>query len=429
MTAILRVACATLVLAIAGQAFGLSDGPRSPSTIVNDAGIGTLAWSNPGNAAASDNLRASATAVVMVTTQALRATNFGFGVPLDAVITGIEVRVERSSALGLSNDAAVRIVKNGALAAAERAGAAAWPTTAGEAVATYGGTSDLWGETWTPAEINDSGFGAAVAASVALSDVAQVDHLAITVHYEVCGDGILSAGEDCDDGNTNGGDCCSPTCAFESSGSACADGDLCNGDETCDGAGTCLPGSAPDCADGNLCTTDACDAQLGCVNDATPRSGCRSALRSVLVHRHRIPDSRDRLVWKWAKGAATTTPEFGIPSGTTAYALCVFADTTLALSAQIPPDGIKWIPVGGEGYKYLDPTGSPDGVRKVSLRSSAAPRAKVLVKGRGTNLQDYLTPYALPVRVQMINDTTSACFEATYNAPAKNADGFLKAKQ
>ena len=37
----------------------------------------------------------------------------------------------------------------------------------------------------------------------------------------VCGDGILEQGEACDDGNTLGGDCCSATCDFESSGSVC----------------------------------------------------------------------------------------------------------------------------------------------------------------------------------------------------------------
>jgi len=33
----------------------------------------------------------------------------------------------------------------------------------------------------------------------------------------VCGDGNLDPGEDCDDGNTLAGDCCSPTCRNEES--------------------------------------------------------------------------------------------------------------------------------------------------------------------------------------------------------------------
>ncbi|MDH3785954.1 MAG: hypothetical protein OEV00_11585, partial [Acidobacteriota bacterium] len=52
---------------------------------------------------------------------------------------------------------------------------------------------------------------------------------------------------------------------FEPMGAACADGDLCNGDEQCDGAGACFAGDPPDCDDGVLCTVDGCDATLGCV--------------------------------------------------------------------------------------------------------------------------------------------------------------------
>ena len=54
-----------------------------------------------------------------------------------------------------------------------------------------------------------------------------------------CGNGAVDSGEDCDDGNEQGGDCCSATCLFEATGSDCdADADLCPANE-CDGAGGC----------------------------------------------------------------------------------------------------------------------------------------------------------------------------------------------
>src|SRR5262249_46012526 len=34
----------------------------------------------------------------------------------------------------------------------------------------------------------------------------------------VCGNGVVEAGETCDDGNTAAGDCCSPTCTFDAPG-------------------------------------------------------------------------------------------------------------------------------------------------------------------------------------------------------------------
>jgi YVTN family beta-propeller protein/cysteine-rich repeat protein len=63
----------------------------------------------------------------------------------------------------------------------------------------------------------------------------------------VCGDGIVdtAAGEQCDDGNTVAGDCCSPTCQIDPDGTSCSDGDVCNGEETCH-AGRCQSPTAPE---------------------------------------------------------------------------------------------------------------------------------------------------------------------------------------
>ncbi|HRI09002.1 MAG TPA: DUF4215 domain-containing protein, partial [Nannocystaceae bacterium] len=57
----------------------------------------------------------------------------------------------------------------------------------------------------------------------------------------VCGDGVtnVSAGEACDDGNTDAGDGCSPACALES----CGDGEVAGAEE---------------CDDGNMVNTDDC---------------------------------------------------------------------------------------------------------------------------------------------------------------------------
>lgn len=59
-----------------------------------------------------------------------------------------------------------------------------WDTT--DLVVTYGSNSDLWGTTWTPAEINNSSFGAAVSASKGgpFSSTALVDQITIKVFYD-----------------------------------------------------------------------------------------------------------------------------------------------------------------------------------------------------------------------------------------------------
>ena len=52
------------------------------------------------------------------------------------------------------------------------------------------------------------------------------------------------------------------TCTLDSD---CADGNLCNGVETCSD-GTCQPGTTPDCNDASACTSDACDPVAGCTH-------------------------------------------------------------------------------------------------------------------------------------------------------------------
>jgi len=91
-----------------------------------------------------------------------------------------------------------------------------------------------------------------------------------------CGDGIIDPGEDCDDGNTMDGDCCSASCEFEAAGSDCADGEFCNGDETCDGAGACQAGTPVDCSDddGVDCTVGSCNEATDSCDNTPDNSSC-----------------------------------------------------------------------------------------------------------------------------------------------------------
>jgi cysteine-rich repeat protein len=89
-----------------------------------------------------------------------------------------------------------------------------------------------------------------------------------------CGDGNLQGTEECDDGNTADGDCCSADCAFESNASSCDDADACTSADSCDGAGSCVGGPPLSCDDVNACTDDSCDSGSGCVftNNSDPCS-------------------------------------------------------------------------------------------------------------------------------------------------------------
>src|SRR3989344_4118642 len=133
----------------------------NPTNGVNDSAIGTVAWINPGNVMSSDdNVASVALTGTDEISNYLTANGFDFtGIPASANIEGIEFRIEKSSTGAETFDNEVRIVKNGligGLSNQNKADTGTWNLT--DAVTTYGSATDLWGETWTIAELNNIGF-------------------------------------------------------------------------------------------------------------------------------------------------------------------------------------------------------------------------------------------------------------------------------
>ena len=198
----LKIAAAVLVVTIgSGIAFNLwpdqikadSVGPRfatASGDCVNDtSAAGTISWTSPGNAF-SDNATNATVALDGTTSEYLKCTNFGFTsgmIPSGATINGIVVTIERSvnSSANL-RDAAVRIVKGGAIGSTDKSTATAYTTSM--VAEDHGGASDLWGETWSPSDITASNFGVAYSAlnssSAGGAETVSVDYISITVHYE-----------------------------------------------------------------------------------------------------------------------------------------------------------------------------------------------------------------------------------------------------
>lgn len=344
-----RITAATLAgfaLIAATSVYGqtLTQGPLSPGAVVSDASFGTSAWTLPNNASASDNTY-TVSAPGGIPTQYLKATNFGFNIPGPAQIFGIEVSVERRSTVGLVTDERARIVKGGVIGAAERALPGAWPTV--DTPVTYGTPSDLWGETWTPADVNAAGFGFALSVDDGV-DTAAVDHITITVTYSLCA--------------------------------------------------------------------------------SAPAGSCRTAAKSILVIKDNANNAKDKIVWKWVKGASTTQAEFGDPvMGTANMALCIYETGGLVGEALVAP-GPGWSVVSTKGWKFLNKAGTQDGIQKIILKGSTNNKAKALVKGKGLNLPDPSPPLTLPVTVQLVNSQTGICWEGVFATATKNVAGSFKAK-
>lgn len=161
-------------------------GPNAPGTVVNDASVGTGAWSSPENAKTSNDAWAEIAGgeSSLIPTNYLKTSKHGFAVPVGATILGIEVKVEKHSNHSASvEDGLVVAVKAGTVVGSNHAIHSYWSTT--DSVTTYGSESDLWGTTWTPEQINAEGFGIALAALISggSSTRAYVDAISITVYY------------------------------------------------------------------------------------------------------------------------------------------------------------------------------------------------------------------------------------------------------
>lgn len=162
-------------------------GPNYAGTGVDNDAVGILSWVNPENITISGDVRASIISVGISESHYLKATNFGFNIPVGATINGITIEIEKlrsGGLLGQIKDSKVRIIKSGNVGSVDKANPDDWPTS--ESFITHGGSSDLWGETWTSDEINSSNFGVVISCvgSIMMTDrIANVDSVRITVSY------------------------------------------------------------------------------------------------------------------------------------------------------------------------------------------------------------------------------------------------------
>ncbi len=155
----------------------------TPANCGSFVGIGTVAWSNPANAKTSDDNSSSANLSVTTGTlvsNALVCNGYGFTIPSGAIIKGIKVSIERklSNYSGTGQDASVVLLR-GSIYSVNKASTT--PYTGSDVVEDHGGSTDLWGDIYTPAQINAANFGVAFTATG--NTTVAVDAISITVYY------------------------------------------------------------------------------------------------------------------------------------------------------------------------------------------------------------------------------------------------------
>jgi large repetitive protein len=162
-------------------------------TSVSDDGSGDNLWVNPNNVKLADNNLA--TSALDPTNGSgisgiLTLTGFGFTIPTGATINGIFVIPSQKCSINTpitgAVDLTIRLVKAGVAGGTQKADTVNhYPTTLTERP--QGGATDLWGTTWSPAEINAADFGCEFAAQSVLffNSTVSVNYILLIVFYTV----------------------------------------------------------------------------------------------------------------------------------------------------------------------------------------------------------------------------------------------------
>lgn len=177
---------------------------KSPGTAGNDATVGSLDWTNPANAEVPDATYAVATSVPATTgiSHYLTLTNWGFNIPSNATVTGIEVKfIGLAGAASAISVDSLKYIKNGVIGGTDEAanviedvgtgtaneltGNPQWTTSARNFRA--GSPTNLWGlGALAPSDVNASTSGIAIAVknTAGTAQNASIDYVQLTVFYE-----------------------------------------------------------------------------------------------------------------------------------------------------------------------------------------------------------------------------------------------------
>ncbi len=175
----------------------------------------------------------------------------------------------------------------------------------------------------------------------------------------------------------------------------------------------------------------------------TPAPGC-SATAPGTKSRLRIVDGRgghDRISWQWVSGAGIDASEFGDPSTSTNFVLCLYDSSGNApalvwekdveagvLCGDVPWRTPCWETASDE-FNYKDTRLSRGAVKRVRLRGGSSRKGRIEFLAKGPTLAPPVLPLsqATSVVVQFHNLEQGSCWNATYTEARQNTDRRFKA--
>jgi hypothetical protein len=150
----------------------------------------TNVWDDPDQIKAQNDTGCYAARTTDANSAVLIGSNYGFTIPTAATIKGIVVTIRRyhtASTSPMPIDVTVQLRKAGVAAGDNLSAGASFPAAWEDKV--FGSSTNMWGTTWTAAEINNSGFGIGyqLYRYTTVSGDPYVDSIKITVYYTIPG--------------------------------------------------------------------------------------------------------------------------------------------------------------------------------------------------------------------------------------------------
>ena len=168
----------------------------------------------------------------------------------------------------------------------------------------------------------------------------------------------------------------------------------------------------------------------GC--EGGPLPVCRDASSGQVI----LSASANYVVWSWFAADAVAIGDFGEPTLTDHYTLCMWDESgptpTLILRTMAPAaqqcSSTKacWLETT-TGFVYRDRFRTPEGIASLTMKAGAAGLASVKLTARKGNLAVPELPLGFPVRVQL-QSSTGACFESVYSSAGVNNEAAFSAK-
>jgi hypothetical protein len=244
-----------------------------------------------------------------------------------------------------------------------------------------------------------------------------------------CTSTVLADGSTCTDFNDCTNESCQGgTCDIDNlpDGTPCDDFETCLVGETCQG-GFCQEGDPTVCPP---CET--CSEPDGCAVEQYPGHDLVGHVEDRL---HLKKTSSDLTRWRWISDEPLDAGDFGDPTTSTGYELCVFDalnydpvtfEPSLLLAASLPA-GSDW-KQKASGFSYRN---AADKVR-VRLKAGEAGSAKVVVRAKGpANPVLYLPPLSSDVEVQLRTvpgASPEISFSSYYSNPVTSTEQHYKAQ-